>query len=467
MLSSIFQKWLAAYLAITFIGIIILTATISWLVQRDIYRQGLNQLSERALAVEQTFEQYKQGDMPLTNFRKDLKSVEQENGVRISIIGKRVKYLKKDLMEVGVRPDVLSWVNSVSDGNRIEKITKFRNQDEEKMLIVGFPLKANGNVLASAFVYSPITNVEQIAAPIRRTIWMIALISTGPLILLLWLATRRLVKPLTQLSQAAQLVADGDFTSRVRVNGNDEVARLGSSFNWMAERIQRIEDQRRRLIMELSHELRTPLTSIRATLQALSDGIISAAEQKEFIDLSLVESQRLGNLIDDLQELSAFEEHQIQFHFKQMDLTELVELTVLQFQHQAEQSGKRLMMETDRSIPFMMKADPERLKQVLINVIGNALGHNKGGTTVIVRLYSHQQKAKLIVQDNGPGISEEHLPRLFDRLYKAESSRSTKGSGVGLTISRYIINAHGGDIRAVSEVGKGTEIQIELPLHPS
>jgi signal transduction histidine kinase len=238
---------------------------------------------------------------------------------------------------------------------------------------------------------------------------------------------------------------------------------LGSSFNIMAERMERIEDQRRKLIMEIAHELRTPLTTIRATLQAVSDGILNVQEQNEFITLSLGESQRLANLIDNLHELSAFEEHQVKFNFKKVDMTELVEQTVMQFQHKAEELGMRLCVNIDMVNPIYLNADPVRLRQVLINLIGNALDHNKAEITIQVSLYIHHHKVRLTVQDNGQGIAPEHMPHLFERLYKGESSRSSRGSGLGLTISRFIVNAHGGTILVVSDLGKGTEIHVELP----
>lgn len=139
---------------------------------------------------------------------------------------------------------------------------------------------------------------------------------------------------------------------------------------------------------------------------------------------------RLGNLIDNNHVLSAFEEHQVKFDFKMVDLTELVDQTVLQFKHKAEEMGMDLQVDENKEKHITMKADPVRIRQVLINLIGNALDHNQKGTRVIVRLYVNQQKVRMIVQDNGQGIAPEHMPHLFERLYKAESSRSSRGSGL-------------------------------------
>ncbi|QGQ99707.1 sensor histidine kinase [Paenibacillus psychroresistens] len=463
-MNSIFRKWAVASIAITFCIILILILSITWLVQRDFYKQGLDQLKSHAQSAEQSFEEYEQGNLSLAEFRTGLKRIEKDNDVNISIIGKKVNFLKKELLDIGVRPDVRSWVTSVNEGNSVEKISTFRKQDNEKMLVVGFPLRVGDKVVASGFIYSPVADVKLLSGPIRKKIWLVALACVGPLMLLLWVAARRFVKPIQEMNAAASSVAAGDFSRRVKVKGDDEVAQLGSAFNIMAERMERIEDQRRQLIMEITHELRTPLTTIRATLQAVSDGILTASELNEFITLSLEESKRLGSLIDNLHELSAFEEHQVKFDFNRVDLTELVEQTVVQFQPKAEQLGIYLNMHMDQNRPIYINGDSLRIKQVLINLIGNSLDHNKSGIRVNVSLQSHSYKARIIVQDNGQGIAAEHMAHLFERLYKVESSRSTRGSGLGLTISRHIVNAHGGTIIAKSEVGKGTEFEVELPL---
>ena len=236
----------------------------------------------------------------------------------------------------------------------------------------------------------------------------------------------------------------------------------------MAERIERIEEQRRRLLMDIAHELRTPLTSIRGTLQALSDGILSESEQTEFVTLSLAELMRLNQLIDTLHELSAFEEHQIKYDMKVIDFTDLCLRTVQQCKLKAGEIEMRLETTIDTSEPLMLQGDPQRLQQVLLNVIGNALDHNPVGTTVNVQLRADARGlAVLSVEDNGRGIAAEHMPRLFERLYKAESSRTSRGSGLGLTISRYIVQAHGGTITAESTLGEGTVMKVELPLRRS
>jgi len=463
MLNSIFKKWAAASIAITVSILLILTLSISWLVQRDFYEQGLHRLEAQADSIKQAHEQYRTGMLSLSEFRKELKQIEKNADVKISIFGKTVKYFKQGLFDVEVRPNVKKWTASVHEGNSIEKIAKFQQQEQEKMLIVGFPLQIQDEVVAAVFVYSPITQVKHLAEPIRRSIWLVAAAVAGPFIVLLWIATRRFVRPIQEMSKAAVSIANGDFSSRVKRYGQDEVARLGSSFNQMAGRIERVEEQRRRLISEIAHELRTPLTSIRGTLQAVKDGLLSSEEQKEFIDISINEVSRMGNLINHIGELSAFEEHQILFEYTAVNMVELIEQTVLQFRPKAEALAIELQFDADHEKTLIVRADPARMRQVLINLIGNALEHNKAGTTVIIHLSKTQKNVRLSVRDNGEGIAPEHLPHLFERLYKAESSRASIGSGLGLTISRHIIQAHKGTIHITSEQGIGTEVQVVLP----
>jgi len=461
MLNSIFRKWAAAAITIAIGILLILTLGINWLVQRDFYKQELHRLNESASVIELAHEQYQEGTISLSEFRKELKQMEKNADVKISIFAEKVKYLNQDIAEV--RPNVKKWVSSVQKGNLIEKIAKFEKRDQEKMLIVGFPLKIKDKIAAAAFVYSPIAEVKHVAEPIRRSIWIVALAVAGPLIVLLWMATRRLVRPIQEMSKAAASVANGDFSSRVHIYGQDEVALLGSSFNQMAERIESVEDQRRRLITEIAHELRTPLTSIRGTLQAVKDGIFSSEEQSGFIDISLKEVIRMRNLIDHIGELSAFEEHQISFEFTSVNMVELIEQTVLQLRPKSEALGIKLQIDNDQGNKILLRADPARMRQVLINLIGNAMEHNRSGTTVSIGIYRVLQKVNLFVRDDGQGIAPEHVPHLFERLYKAEPSRSSGGSGLGLTITKHIIQAHGGTIKMTSKLGIGTEVYMEFP----
>jgi signal transduction histidine kinase len=464
MTGSIVRRWLTSAVVITFAILLLLTATITYVVQWGFYRQGFRQLNERAAFVEQAYADWSGGALSLADFRKEIKNLEGADGIRVTIVGRKLKALRQSLLDLGVQPDLRSWVVAVSEGARVERIAKFRRQDDEKMLIVGFPLTKDGQVVASVFLYKPVADARQLAAPMRRSIWLVTAVCAIPLITLLWLAARRLVRPIRRMEQAAASIAAGDFSSRVEVRGDDEIARLGASFNLMAERLERIEEQRRRLIMEISHELRTPITSIRGTLQAISDGLLAGAEQEEFVRLSLEESKRLGQLVDQLQELSAFEEHRVKFEFQTVDMGELAEQTVMQFKHKAEAMGMEIGLEMEAGASLRVRADPARLRQALVNLIGNALDHNAPGTRVTVRLGRSGNKARLAVRDNGRGIAAEHLPHIFERMYKAESSRTSKGSGLGLTITRHIVLAHGGTIEVSSEEGKGTEFRVELPL---
>lgn len=468
--NSIFRKWLLTYVGIGLAILVCVSLGLNALLQRDAYRQARQSLNGGATEIAESFGQLQQGELTIAEFRKDLKRLEQGKDIHVSIVGnKRLKYLKSELWEVGERPDVQDWVLQVRDGARVVRTSVFRKQDGERMLIVGFPLVAKGKPIASAFVYTPISDVKKMAKPLQRSLWTFSLLSAVPIALLLWFVSRRFVRPIKALSAAVEDIAGGRLSVRVRTRGADELAKLGEGFNAMAERIERIERQRKDQITDIAHELRSPLTTIRATLQGISEGMLDPLEQGEFAKLSLAEALRLGKLIDDLLELSAFEEHRITFEFADVNVNELVLQTVAQCRLKAEEKGISIGEDADREgvngeKDIILRADAGRLRQALLNLAENAIRHCVRGTAVTVGVSREPGGIRISVKDNGQGIAAEHLPHLFDRLYKGDPSRTSKGSGLGLTITRHIVEAHHGRVEVESVPGVGTTFAIRLPF---
>ena len=272
---------------------------------------------------------------------------------------------------------------------------------------------------------------------------------------------RHMSVPLDDLLAASSRVADGEYSTRVEEKGPPEILALTKAFNSMASRLQVSDQQRRALLADVSHELRTPLTIIQGNLEGVLDGMYPADETR--LKSILEETQVLSRLIDDLRTLSLAESGTLNLRREPTDLAALVRETAVGYGSQAGAAGVRVELSLTDS-ELLLDVDPERIRQVLSNLITNALRYSPRNGLVRISLtepVSPGGRHVLIsVADNGPGIAREDLPHIFDRFYKSNDSH---GMGLGLSIAKYIVEAHGGEIKASSEAGQGTTISFSLP----
>ena len=282
----------------------------------------------------------------------------------------------------------------------------------------------------------------------------------------LWMsgrALRRATRPIEEVMEAADRVAEGDYSARVAEYGPREARALAHTFNTMTARLQANAEQRRRLLADVTHELRTPLTVIQGNLEGLIDGVYPADEAR--LKSILDETRLLSRLIDDLSTLALAESGALQLHKESTDFGALVYDTVASFQTQAHAASVTLDAEVAPNLP-LLDIDPTRIREVLANLILNALRYTSSGGSVQVRCgvtetSGGEKHVWGAVEDTGTGIPPEDLPHVFDRFYK---SRNSGGMGLGLTIVKNLVAAHGGQIEAKSQPGHGTTIRFALPL---
>lgn len=271
-------------------------------------------------------------------------------------------------------------------------------------------------------------------------------------------ALRRATTPIADVMEAASKVAEGNYTVRVAEHGPREVRDLTRSFNTMTERLQVSDEQRRALMAEVAHELRTPLTIIQGQLEGMLDGIYTPDQAR--LESTLDETRVLARIIDDLRTLSLAESGRLKLEIESTDLAELIQDTVASFQAQAAQAEIALGVEITPDLP-LIEIDPTRMREVIGNLITNALRFTPPGGQVQVGAAQVSGQIEVTLSDTGRGIAPEDLPRIFDRFYKGSDSH---GTGLGLTIAKNLIAAHGGTIRAQSELDHGTTITFTLPV---
>lgn len=275
--------------------------------------------------------------------------------------------------------------------------------------------------------------------------------------------SRGLTAPLARLTTAAHRIAGGDLGQRVPETGSAEIVALGRAFNLMAADLERAEELRRNMVADVAHELRTPLSVLQGNLQAILDGVYPL-EQAEIAAL-YDETRLLSRLVDDLHELAQAEAGQLRLDLRPTDLVGVVQTTAANFAVVAEAKRVKLITDLAEGLPPVL-ADPDRLSQVMRNLLSNALRHTPEGGQITVSATYNGPAARIVVADTGEGIPPEDLPYVFDRFWRAGRSRSRErgGSGLGLAIARHLVQAHGGQIGVESEVGQGSRFWFTLPV---
>ncbi|MEH1815572.1 MAG: HAMP domain-containing sensor histidine kinase [Nostoc sp.] len=295
----------------------------------------------------------------------------------------------------------------------------------------------------------------------RSTIWSVLVGTTAAGGLSYWVS-RRIMQRLTEMEQITQKFAAGQMDARLPVSDIPELSGLSSSFNRMAASLEGVEARRREVIGDMTHELRTPLTVVRGYLEELADGEIEASP--EIYRRLAKETRRLERLVNDLQELSKAEAGYLPINIQRVNLRPLLESLVEKFTDQLLEDGPVMLLQCPSMLPPVL-ADIDRTEQVLVNLLGNAVRYtNEGSITIAVGIDASQ--VWIAVSDTGIGIAPENLPHVFERFWRADLSRDrhSGGTGIGLTISRRLIELQGGQIQVESELGVGSTFRFFLPL---
>ena len=320
-------------------------------------------------------------------------------------------------------------------------------------------------ILLVLLILGEVFEVFQIGEHVWEILLAGALGAGVALLIARWVA-RGMTQPLRDMAQAARRMEAGDYSRRVHTDSRDEVGQLAVAFNRMSSELESLERLRRDLVANVSHELKTPISALRAHLENLLDGV--EHPDPETLQIMLAQSERLGRLVDELLELSRLESGDVPLERERVALAPLVAQVVSEIEVARSDRRVRLDDAVPQDLPPVF-ADRERVHQVLFNLLDNAVRFTPTGGLVTVTASAHNGSIDVAVADTGPGIAAEHLPRVFERFYRVDASRSRDdgGTGIGLAIARSVVEAHGGRIWAESEPGKGSTFTFELPVAPA
>ena len=310
----------------------------------------------------------------------------------------------------------------------------------------------------------PEPSVSILASALNRSLLWTGLAAGLAGVLLVSLLSRRVLAPTRSLSSAASLLGQGDLSQRVSTQGRDEIADLGRTFNSMAEDLEQAEQQRRSLMADVAHELRTPLSNIQGYLEAVRDGLMQPDNRT--IDTIHQQVLHLTFLVEDLRLLALADAGALRLDRDPDSLEQALSKSIEAVQPRAESRGISISMDIPPDFP-LVEMDRTRIAQVVGNLLENAISHTpEGGLVSVTAEVTTNGWARVSVADTGTGIPADDLPLVFERFYRVDPSRtrSTGGAGLGLTIAKQLVEAHGGSIHAESEPGKGSRFVFELPL---
>ncbi len=315
--------------------------------------------------------------------------------------------------------------------------------------------------------YIQATN-DELKASFRRAVdnalWKAGIAATLAAGVISGLVSLSIIRPLRRVVKASQHIAEGHYDQRLPARENDEMGELARSFNRMAESLAATENMRRQLIGDVSHELNTPLASIKGYMEGLQDGVI--APTAETFQLVHHEADRLQRLVHDLQELSRAEAVSSQLDLRPCDPSRIVQAVTARLLPQFADQGIVLENDVSERLP-QVRADADRVEQVLTNLVGNALQYTAAGGRVTIKAARLDAAIQFSVQDTGVGLTTDDLTKIFQRFYRVDKSRAraSGGSGIGLTIAQHIVEAHGGQIWAESPgLNQGSTFSFTLPL---
>ncbi|MCL6611728.1 MAG: cell wall metabolism sensor histidine kinase WalK [Peptococcaceae bacterium] len=468
MFRSIFQRLLFTYAVIILLAITLLAALITYFLNLYLFHQKQQQLFAAGRRAEELVQEYVQKKIDQDDLTLALNSLGQVTDSRIRLhVSKKLSELKSHgdqvqeiLGETGIAEDI----RPILEGGTVTRKRQFSSQLNTYVVFVGMPVYINGTVCGVVLLFSPLDQINKALFEVYKIIWGTAAASLVLAAAVVFITSRRISRPIEDIQKSAAAIAEGEFTEDVVPSGKDEIAQLAGTFNYMKNRLKQVEEMRKNLIANVSHELRTPLTSVRGFIQGILEGVIGPADREKYLRRAYEETGRLSRLVDDLLQLARIQSGSLKLNKEMVDVGELIGEIIEEVSLLARQ--KRIALSAEAAGEGITAlADRDRLKQIILNLLHNAVNYTGDGGRVRVRAGAENGKCTVTVQDDGPGIPEDQLELIFEKFHRVEESRSRQaaGTGLGLSIARELVELHGGAISARSEVGRGTEITFSLP----
>ncbi|MEK5233210.1 HAMP domain-containing sensor histidine kinase [Lysinibacillus sp. FSL K6-0232] len=349
------------------------------------------------------------------------------------------------------------------DGKTIQKIG-YEPRFDRQLISVVIPLVDQNRLEGIIYIYFPLAKISELANNEVILLFISALIFLVVVSYLIYKGIRHIMRPLSELQNAVEQMSFGHYETRVPVNSRDEIGKLSSTFNKMAEAIQQEDEARKTFLATVSHELRTPISYVKGYSEAIQNGMITEQQKEETIQLIVREANRMERLTNELLQLARTENEQTNIMLYPIPLGETIREVQQILMHQAHKKNITLCVDVDDAL--IIQADEVKLKQIFINIIENAINYSYEGSDVEVIAAEHNGYAVITIKDYGIGIPQEDLSHVTERFYRVNKARSRAdgGSGLGLSIVEQLVKQLQGKLEIDSVVDKGTIVKVILPL---
>jgi len=450
-------------ISLAFLGLVLTRAFSGYLTEQR--KAALTDSAARvARSVQSVFiNVYIHGDVNLDPLVTQIENLSDLLGASVGIVGNDYTILYWGLPHGTEIP--ISYIDMVIDGTPIVISGNFHPVDQETLLIAAHPVSV-GNIISGAVLVSISMAELELAIAGMHQITMISLIIAAVFSsILIYIFSSANTRRLRQINRAAKVIATGGFENRILVATKDEIGQLASQFNLMAESLNNQDRIRREFISNLSHDIRTPLTSIHGFVKALEDGTIPQNRHPHYYNIILTETDRLIKLANDFLDIHRIQDAKLELVKSIFDINELIRTIILGFEQRATQKQLTITSRFAHAVDTVF-ADEDKIRRCLYNLLDNAIKFTGDTGEIMVETTVINQKVSVLVKDNGIGMTQKEQAYVFERFYKIDQSRNEDklGSGLGLSIAKEFILAHGEEITLVSAPGKGSMFTFTLAL---
>lgn len=465
MKNALYLKFTAAYLILGFLSFFVISFLGSTLIQRELTRQAGDALYREAvnIASNQADHYYTQ-QASLTDTYENFRTLAEYQKAQVWMVDPSGKILINTEEDLDTEnPEEIENFDPVDFNDGYYTIGTFYQYFSEEHISVLAPITLNMSTKGYIALHMPLDDILSNRDEILKGVYLVFIIIFAFTLLILLVFNMVVYSPLKQITQGANEYASGNLKYNIPVRSDDEIGYLAMTLNYMSDELDRSGEYQRQFVSNVSHDFRSPLTSIKGYIEAILDGTIPMEMQSRYLNIVLMETERLNKLTQSLLTLNDFDVRGYLLEITDFDINNVIRDTAATFGGTCLKRKITIQLKMT-SEPLMASADVGKIQQVLYNLIDNAIKFSSPNSTITVETTERHGKIFVSVKDSGSGIPKDSLPKIWDRFYKLDTSRGKdrKGTGLGLSIVKEIINAHNQNINVISTEGVGTEFIFTL-----